>query len=187
MAISEEIPKSRITLTYRTAVSGEPEDVQLPLRLLIMGDFSAGSSKDRSVDLENRDLRNLDGTNLDEVMADMDMSLKIQVPNRINPEAAEELEVDLPIDSMKSFQPNEIAQEIPRVKGLLLLKKLLLEVQGNLDNRKEFRRLLRSLSADEEAVANLMAELPGFDDFKVPKSEGSGSLKLGKPANQEGA
>jgi type VI secretion system protein ImpB len=50
----------------------------------------------------------------------------------------------------------------------LLLKKLLLEVQANLDNRKEFRRLLRELASDKEAIAALQKELKGFDDFKVP-------------------
>ena len=39
MAITDEIPKSRLTLTYRTTVSGEPEDVALPFRLLIMGEI----------------------------------------------------------------------------------------------------------------------------------------------------
>lgn len=171
MAINDEIPKSRITLTYRTAVNGEPEDVQLPLRLLLMGDFSGGSSKDRAVDLDRRALRNLDGTNLDAVMADMDMSVTLDVPNRINPESEDEtLRVELPIRSMDSFSPESIAQNIPKVKALLLLRKLLLEVQGNLDNRKEFRRKLRELVQNPEAVKKLRdTELGQFADFGVPR------------------
>lgn len=169
MAINDEIPKSRITLTYRTAVNGEPEDVQLPLRLLMMGDFSNGTSKDRQLDLDRRELRNLDGTNLDAVMGDMNMSIRLDVANRINPAASEEIPVELPITSMRSFEPAEVAKHIPKVKALLLLRKLLLEVQGNLDNRKEFRKMLRALAQDEQAVAKLMEELPGFDDFRVPR------------------
>lgn len=169
MAINEEIPKSRITLTYRTAVNGEKKDVQLPLRLLMMGDFSNGTSKDREFDLDQRELRNLDGTNLREVMEDMDMSVQLRVPNRINGEVQEEFDVELPVTSMDSFSPAAIAEGIPKVKALLLVRKLLLEVQGNLDNRKEFRKLLRALASDSEAVAKLMSELPGFDDFKIPQ------------------
>ena len=37
---------------------------------------------------------------------------------------------------------------VPKIKSLLLLRKLLLEVQGNLDNRKEFRKLMRALAQD---------------------------------------
>jgi type VI secretion system protein ImpB len=44
----------------------------------------------------------------------------------------------------------------------------LLEVQANLDNRKEFRRLMRLLAANKTAVEQFVSELKGFDDFKVP-------------------
>jgi len=69
---------------------------------------------------------------------------------------------------MKSFTPAEIAQNVPKVKSLLLLRKLLLEVQGNLDNRKEFRRVLRALASDPGAIQKLMEELKGFEAFKIP-------------------
>jgi len=75
MAIQDEIPKSRLTLRYKTEVSGQPEDVSLPLRLLVEGDFSMGSSRDRKIDLEERRLRTMDGKNTDAVMKDMGMSM----------------------------------------------------------------------------------------------------------------
>ena len=53
MAIQDQLPKSRITLTYRTTINGEQETVNLPLRLLVFGDFSLGSSEDRKIDLED--------------------------------------------------------------------------------------------------------------------------------------
>ena len=174
MAVNDEIPKSRLTLTYRTAVSGEAEDVALPFRLLVLGDLSGGTSKDREVDLDQREIRNLDGTNLSDVMADMNMSVKFNVANKIDPERAEELEVELPITSMKSFQPSDIAQNVPKIKALLLLRKLLLEVQGNLDNRKEFRKLMRALAQDEQGVNALLEQLKDFDNFKVPTGKSGG-------------
>ncbi len=174
MAITDEIPKSRLTLTYRTNVYGTPEDVTLPFRLLIMGDLSQGTSKDRKVDLDQRHIRQLDGKNLNSVMKDMNMSVKVSVPNRIDPDRSESLEVTLPITGMKSFTPAEIAENVPKVRALLLLKKLLLEVQSNLDNRKEFRQLLRQLAQDPSAAEALKEELKGFDDFKVPTGKKDG-------------
>jgi len=168
MAITDEIPKSRLTLTYRTDVQGEKEDVQLPFRVLVMGDLSNGTSKDCEVDLDERQIRSLDGKNLGTVMADMNSSMSFSVPNRIDPDKSEELKVELPIQSMKSFTPAEVAQGIPKVRALLLLKKLLLEVQGNLDNRKEFRKLLRAMAGDDDAVKALVGQLSGFENFKVP-------------------
>jgi type VI secretion system protein ImpB len=174
MAITDEIPKSRLTLTYRTNVNGAPADVTLPFRLLIMGDLSNGTSKDRAVDLDQRQIRQLDGKNLNQVMADMNLSVNLSVPNRIDPSKAESLNVTLPIRGMKSFTPAEVAEHVPKVKSLLLLRKLLLEVQSNLDNRKEFRTLLRQLAQDPNAVSALREELAGFDDFKVPTGKKEG-------------
>jgi type VI secretion system protein ImpB len=168
MAITDEIPKSRLTLTYRTNVTGQPEDVQLPFRLLIMGDLSKGTSKDQKVDLDARNIRQLDGKNLNQVIKDMNMSVKFDVENKIDPDKGSELSVNIPITSMRSFQPAEIAQHVPKVRSLLLLKKLLLEVQANIDNRKEFRTLLRQLATHPDEAKALFADLPGFDDFKVP-------------------
>jgi type VI secretion system protein ImpB len=182
MAITDEIPKSRLTLTYRTDVLGEKEDVALPFRLLVMGDLSNGTSKDRKSDLDARQIRNLDGTNLNAVIGDMDMSVSFSVDNKIDPDKAESTEITVPINSMKSFTPAEVANSIPKVKALLLLKKLLLEVQGNLDNRKEFRKLLRALSSDDAAVKKLMGELKGFENFKVPDAPAAGN-----GANEEAA
>jgi type VI secretion system protein ImpB len=174
MAVSDEIPRSRITLTYRTTVSGEPEDKALPLRLLMLGDFSGGASVDRQGDLDQRRIRNLDGTNLDEVMADMKMTVRFPVKNKIDADTAESFEVELPVKGMNSFTPAEVAKHVPKIEALLLLRKLLLEVQGNLDNRKEFRKALRELAQNEKAVGELMAQLKGFESFKVPKPRTGG-------------
>lgn len=174
MAITDEIPKSRLTLTYRTNVNGTPEDKVLPFRLLIMGDLSGGTSKDRALELDQRSIRQLDGKNLNNVMADMKMSVKVSVPNRIDPDKAESLELTLPIDGMKSFTPAQIAENVPKIKALMLLRKLLLEVQNNYDNRKEFRNMLRALAEDPEAAEAVRKELAGFEDFKLPTGKAGG-------------
>lgn len=180
MAITDEIPKSRLTLTYRTTVTGSAQEVALPFRVFVTGDLSGGSSRDRKVDLDRRMPRRLDGKNLDDVMADMNMSIELSVPNRIDPERGAELPVKLPVKSMHSLSPSAVAKHVPKIKSLLLLKKLLLEVQANLDNRKEFRKLLRQLASDKTAIEALRKELKGFDDFKVPPAPKGGGSDLAR-------
>ena len=170
MAIQDEIPKSRLTLKYKTEISGQPEDLTLPMRLLVTGDFSLGSSKDRQVDLDERRIRNMDGTNTNAVMKDMGMSLKFAVENKIDPENEEDMNVEIPIDSMKAFLPDHLAENVPKLKGVLMLKRLLEEVLSNVDNRKEFRNLLGQLMSNEEALGAMMEELQGFENFKLPAS-----------------
>ena len=93
-------------------MDGEKETVSLPLRLLVMGDlsnkFDRQTSRPRSTKITK-----LDGTNLESVMADMSMSIMFSVPNKIDPDKGEDLDVTLPVTSMKSFEPAELAQHIP--------------------------------------------------------------------------
>jgi type VI secretion system protein ImpB len=178
MAIQDEIPKSRLTLRYKTEVNGQPEDMTLPMRLLITGDFSQGSSTDRTFDLDERRIRNLDGTNTNTVMKDMRLSLNFTVDNKIDPEREEDLQVSLSIDSMKSFSPDQVAQQIPKLKGLLTLKTLICEMQSNVDNRKELRKLLDELMSNPENLEKVLADLKGFESFKLPSVESSAETTI---------
>ena len=171
MAIQDEIPKSRLTLRYKTEVNGQPEDITLPLRLMVTGDFSQGTSSDRKVDLDERRMRNLDGTNTDAVMKDMGMTLKFAVANKIDPGREEDLQVSLPVDSMKAFSPEQVAQNVPKLKGLLTLKRLVEEMLSNVDNRKEFRKLLDELMSKPEDLEKVLADLKGFESFKLPSQD----------------
>lgn len=167
MAVQDEVPKSRLTLRYRTEINGQPQDVNLPLRLLVMGDFSLGTSSDRKVEFDERKLRSLDGKNLSGVMKDMNINCQMTVPNKIDPDKSEELEVNLPLKSMKSFSPDEIAKAIPKVKGLVLLKKLLLEMESNVANSKDFRKAMTDLYSNEASHKALVEQLKAYESFKV--------------------
>jgi type VI secretion system protein ImpB len=168
MAVQDEVPKSRLTLRYKTEVNGVPADIDLPLRLLVLGDLSLGTSNDRKVDLEERKIRSFDGSNTAGLIKDMGIKLNFVVKNKVDPDKAEEIEVKLPIESMRSFSPDEIANQIPKVKGLLLLKKLLLEVESNVANSKEFRSRLNELYASEKDFKGIMEQLKGYESFKLP-------------------
>jgi type VI secretion system protein ImpB len=184
MSIQDQLPKSRITLTYRTTINGEQETVNLPLRLLMLGDFSLGSSEDRKVDLEARKLRSVNGKNLDELMKDMKMSVAFQVPNRINPDVEADLNVELPIDRMKSFHPDEIVNHVPKLKALRLLKKLLLEMQSSIDNQKALRSMVYELFSNKDALKAVLAELKDYESLRLPGKPALASDATPAPATQ---
>lgn len=171
MAVQDEVPKSRLTMRYKTEVNGAPANAELPLRLMVAGDFSAGSSVDAKVDLDERRHHAMDGTNTDSVMREMGIKLNIAVPNRIDPAEGEDINVALKIDSMKSLNPDQIADQIPKLKAMLALKGLLEETLSNVDNRKDFRKLLEQLLADPDSMAKVLEDLKGFEGLKLP-SEG---------------
>jgi len=178
--IQDKLPKSRITLVYRTTISGQEEEVKLPFRVVVLGDFSLGSGKDRQLDLEERKFRSITATNLGEVMKDMGMTLSFEVDDKISGDGEGKMAVELPIDRMKSFHPDELVYHVPKLKALMLMRKLLLEMQSDIDNRKELRRTLYDLFSSKEQVQKLLEneKLKGFVSMKLP----AGKAEDAKPA-----
>ncbi len=178
MSVQDEVKKSRLTLRYKTEVNGEPAVVDLPLRLMVLGDFSAGSSKDRQVDLEERKSRSLDGGNFNELMRDMEIALDMVVPNKVNPDE-ESLRVKLSVDNIRSFSPEEVAKQVPQIRSLILLKKLLEEIQSNVANKKEFAQLLSRLFSNGNLLSSLREKLKMYSMYRIPfhKDEDSSQSK----------
>ena len=168
MAIQDAIPKSRITLTYRTTISGEPADVELPFRMLVLGDLTCGtaSEEDRG-ELEERPMHALNGTNLGEVMASMNMRLKLTTGNYFTGGADD---ITLPIDGMDAFHPDTVAQHIPDVQVLLLMKKLLEEMNSYVANRKALRGHIKNLFKDRKVdEARQQLGKTGLDKLRLPE------------------
>lgn len=172
MPIQDKLPKSRITLVYRTKINGQPEDVKLPFRVVVLGDFSQGSSKDRQVDLDERAMRSVTGSNISELMKDMGMSIAFEVDDKVSADGEGKMQIELPIDRMKSFHPDEIVHHVPKLKALMLLRKLLMEMQSDIDNRKELRRTLYELFSDKEQLQKLLEsdQLKGYASMRLPTS-----------------
>jgi type VI secretion system protein ImpB len=170
--IQDKLPKSRITLVYRTKINGQPEDVKLPFRVVVLGDFSQGSSKDRQVDLDERAMRSVTGSNINELMKDMGMSISFEVDDKVSADGEGKMQVELPIDRMKSFHPDEIVHHVPKLKALMLLRKLLMEMQSDIDNRKELRRTLYELFSNKEQLQKLLEsdQLKSYASMRLPTS-----------------
>lgn len=167
MPIVNEIPKSRITLKYPTEINGKPVKKELPFRVLVLGDFSLGRSKDRDIELDKREPRSLDNKNFAATIKDMSINLDLQVDNKIDPQNHPELNVDIPIENMKSFNPASIAEAVPKIRSLNLLKKLLLELQAVSDNNKSFRRKLNEILKNTEQVSELNDKLSYRNNYKL--------------------
>ena len=170
MPIQDKLPKSRITLVYRTKINGQPEDVKLPFRVVVLGDFSQGSSKDRQLDLDERAMRSVTGSNINELMKDMGMSISFDVDDKVSADGQGKMQVELPIDRMKSFHPDEIVHHVPKLKALMLLRKLMMEMQSDIDNRKELRRTLYELFSNKEQLQKLLEsdELKSYASMRLP-------------------
>ncbi len=149
-------PKERINIVYKTHVGDAVEDVELPLRFLVMGDFT-----DRPDDtlLEQRKPINVDKDNFNDVLAAQEVNLKANVPNELSDEEGDELNIDLKFDNIKDFSPESVAQQVPELKKLVELRDALSILKGPLGNVPAFRKRLQAILDDPDAQQRLMDEL----------------------------
>lgn len=150
-------PKERINIKYVPATGDQQTEIELPLKLLITGDFK-GHGEETA--LEERPVVRIDKDNFDEVMAGAGLSLNMQVPARLNGGQEDDtLSVALEFKGIKDFSPDAIARQVPELNKLLELREALVALKGPLGNVPAFRKQLQALLTDEKARSALAEEL----------------------------
>ena len=149
-------PKERVNIVYRPAIGDAQEEVELPLKILVVGDFIQRRDE-RAV--EDRQAINIDKDNFNEVLKAQKLELNLTVPNKLSDNPDEEMSVDLNFESLKDFGPEALAEKVPDLKKLLELRKALTSLKGPLSNVPEFRKKIQSLVDDDATREQLLKEL----------------------------
>lgn len=149
-------PTERVNIVYRPAIDGAQEDVELPLKMLVLGDFTGGID-DRQ--LEKREPQNIDKDNFNEILKAQNITVNLNVPNRLVPEEGQEINVKLRVESMNDFGPEALIEQVPELKRLMELRDALRSLKGPLSNIPEFRKKIQALVKDENTRQKLLAEI----------------------------
>ena len=149
-------PKERVNIVYRPATGDAREEVELPLKLLVMGDFTLRPD-DRMV--EEREPISIDKDNFNEVLKGQNLSLDVTIPNKLSEDPDAEMSVSLKFESIKDFEPEAIAKKTPELNKLLELREALSSLKGPMSNRPEFRKKIQELIKDEATRQQLLKEL----------------------------
>lgn len=123
-----EIPKARINLKLDLHTGGAAKKTELPLKLLVTGDFSNGA-EDRP--LSEREKINVNKNNFNSVLADIAPTVSFAVPNTLAGDGSEE-NVQLNFRDMKDFEPEQVARQIPQLRAMLAMRNLLRDLKSNL-------------------------------------------------------
>ena len=149
-------PKERVNIVYRPATGDAKEEVELPLKLLVMGDFTLRPD-DRMV--EEREPINIDRDNFNEVLKAQNLALDITIPNKLSEDPEEEMSLSLKFESLADFEPEAIVKNTPELNKLLELREALSSLKGPMSNRPEFRKKIQELIKDEAAREQVLKEL----------------------------
>jgi type VI secretion system protein ImpB len=153
---SSVAPTERVNIVYKPAAGNMMEQVELPMKMLMMGDFT-GRQDDRP--LEERAPINVDKSNFNEVMAQQDLKVTVSVADKLSNEQGATLSMDLQFKNLADFAPESIVNQVPELRKLLELRSALTALKGPLGNVPAFRKKLQAMLADDEGRKRLIDEL----------------------------
>lgn len=149
-------PKERVNITYRPSIGDAKEEIELPLKLLVLGDFSM---REDDTPLEDREKVNLNKDNFSEVLEAHDVSVEAVVPDKLSDEEDAQITVQLAFKTMRDFEPDAIIQKVPELKKLYELREALKALKGPIGNVPAFKKKITELVSDETTRAQLLKEL----------------------------
>lgn len=149
-------PKERVNIVYKPETGDAKEEVELPLKLLVVGDFT-GAEDDRMV--EDRDPINIDKDNFNDVLKAQDLKLDLSVDNKLTDEEDAQMAVNLKFEKLKDFDPDQIIEQVPELQKLMELREALKALKSPLSNVPEFRKKVQELVKDDGARERLLKEL----------------------------
>lgn len=149
-------PKERVNITYRPATGGAKEEVELPLKFVMLGDYTLRAD---STPLEERKSIQVDKDNFNDVMRSQKLGLDANVDDRLSGEEGAQMAVSLKFETLKDFEPESIVRQVPELNKLLELREALTALKGPLGNLPAFRKKIQAMLEDEGQRAQLIKEL----------------------------
>jgi type VI secretion system protein ImpB len=152
-------PKERINIVYKPATGDAKEAVELPFKVMVLGDFTHRADN-RTV--EEREPVSVNNQNFNDVMASMNLSLNFAVENKLTNDSKSDIDISLNLNKLSDFDPDSVVKAVPELAKVLQLREALKSLKGPLGNTPAMRRMIQDMLSDGDLRARLMAEL-GID------------------------
>ena len=150
-------PKERVNIVYRPAIGDAKAEVELPLKLLVVGDYTL---RQDDTPIEEMKPVSIDKDNFNEVLKAQKLSLDLTVPNKLDEKADPDavLAVNMKFDNINDFTPDAIVDKVPELRQMIALRDALKALKGPLGNIPDFRKKVQELVEDEGVRARLLGE-----------------------------
>jgi type VI secretion system protein ImpB len=146
-----EIPAARVNITLNVETQGAQIKRELPFKILVMGDYSAGKS---AIPLSKRTRYSLNHNTLSQMMTALSPSLSINCQNTLN-QASPTLSHRLSFHSIHDFHPNNLVKNSPHLNRLLAMRNLLKDLKANLQDDSALRERLNHLVKNKKNIPHL--------------------------------
>ncbi|EMF0720339.1 type VI secretion system contractile sheath small subunit [Citrobacter freundii] len=154
-SFQSEVPKARINLKLDLHTGGASKKTELPLKLLVTGDFSNGQD---ASPVSERDKIDINKNNFNSVLSEYSPKINLTVENTLSGNGSEE-NIRLCFRDMNDFTPEQVARQIPQLKAMLAMRNLLRDLKANLLDNQTFRKELEKILIDPALSAELRSEL----------------------------
>ncbi|MFN0151300.1 MAG: type VI secretion system contractile sheath small subunit [bacterium] len=149
-------PKERVNIVYRPATGNAQAEIELPLKLMMLGDWT-GRADDRA--LEDRKPISIDKDNFNDVMKSQGLKTTIQVDDKLSGKEGDQMAVNLKFETLKDFEPGAVARQVPELNKLLELRSALTALKGPLGNVPAFKKKIEKIVNDTASRDALLKEL----------------------------
>lgn len=167
-SFQKEKPPARINLFLDVVTGDAQKKIELPMRLLVMGDFTG---KESGIPLEDREKININKDNFEDVLRSQNVDMDLVVKDTLSGGEDDEMKVNIKIDSMADFHPEQVAKQVPQLQKLLATRNLLQDLRNRIISVAEFRKGLEKIVKDPEALKQLEAELTQIVPGDKPAEE----------------
>ncbi len=165
-SFQDEIPPSRVNIRYVKDTGGAQEELELPLKMLVLGDFTM---REDDTTLEDRARLGIDKNNFAAVLKDQKLGLDLVVPNTLA--GGGEMPVKLNFNSLDDFTPTGVAGQVPELATMLEVRNLLKDLKAKVISNREFRKQLEIILKDKGKLDSMMEQLDQIAPLGGGKSE----------------
>lgn len=154
----ERVRKPRVHIKYEVETEGAMVEKELPFVVGVLGDFS-GDPKADAKPLKDRKFVQVDRDNFNEVMARMQPTLSLRVPDKLSGKEDADLAVELSFSSMEDLEPGRIVAQVPALQKLLETRNRLRDLLTKADRSTQLEDLLETILQDDEQMRRLAQQL----------------------------
>jgi len=161
-----ETPPSRFVIQYIKNDNDREESIEIPHRVLVIANFVGFNNRlDDNTPLDKLEKLIINKSNINMVIKKLGIYLSFNVVNEITEEEC--LKIDLWIEKMEDFHPDNIVKQIPILRKLVQLRKIIYDFHVNFFNKKKRVSGVKTKISKQDLVEKFEVEFNKYFETEI--------------------